>query len=234
MGQRKNSSLSERCKQLLEFIETYHSAKGFMPSYQDMRAAIGTTSRGGHLARIIKKLIEMGKLEREPGIARGLRLPVSPTPTLPVQAAPTSSYLSIPFLGKIAANNRKPIIHLNNYHRGTKVEVPTHLLPPNLDESALYVLQVEGDSMSAARIASGDYVVMQSCNFYREDDIVAIFLKRDEEVTLKMVKSTKRGNANLKPKSHKHHSRIENREDIEIQGRVVAVMRKYPPAARPS
>jgi SOS-response transcriptional repressor LexA len=138
-----------------------------------------------------------------------------------------ASFFSVPFLGKIAANNRKPIVHLGTYDSETTVEVPTHLLPSLVDDSSLFVLQVEGNSMSAAKIADKDYVVMQRGNSYREDDIVAILLKRDNEVTLKMLKSTRRGSAKLEPKSHRHHPRIENRDDIEVQGRVVAVMRKY-------
>lgn len=217
MGLRKNLPLSVRCEQLLNYIKTYFSGYGFMPSYQDMKSAIGTTSHGGHLARIIDKLIEDGKLEREPGVARGLRLP----------GIVNSSFLTVPFLGKIAANNRKPIVHLGVYDAETTVEVPTHLLPALVDYSTLFVLQVEGNSMSAAKIADKDYVVMQRGNTYRDDDIVAILLKRDNEVTLKMLKPTKRGSAKLKPKSHKHHARIESSDDIEVQGRVVAVMRKY-------
>jgi SOS regulatory protein LexA len=217
MGLRKNIPLAVRCEQLLNFIKKYYTEHGFMPSYQDMKSAIGTTSHGGHLARIIKKLIENKELEREPGVARGLRLP----------GASSSTFLSVPFLGKIAANNRKPIVHLGTYDAETTVEVPTHLLPTVAEYSSLFVLQVEGNSMSAAKIADKDYVIMQRGNAAREDDIVAILLKRDNEVTLKMLKSTQRGSAKLKPQSHKHHSRIENRDDIEIQGRVVAVMRKY-------
>jgi repressor LexA len=220
MSRRTNKTLKERCQEVLAFIKSYFAAHKFMPSYRDIVKATDLNSVG-HLATVIEELIKNGDLEREPGTARGLRLPNLPPP---LPAPP--SYLSVPFLGKIAANNRKPIIHLGNYDSDSIVEVPTHLLPPRVDASSLFVLQVEGDSMSAARIANLDYVIIQRGNVYRENDIVAILLKIDNEVTLKMLKSTKRGSANLKPKSHKHHSRFENRDDIEVQGRVVAVMRK--------
>lgn len=219
MGLRKNLPLHVRCEQLLKFIRAYNARYGFMPSYQDMKDAIGTTSHGGHLARIIDQLIADGKLEREPGVARGLRLP----------GLGSSSFFSAPLLGSIAANNRNPIVHLGVYDAETTIDVPTHLLPASVDYSTLFILQVQGNSMSAAKIADQDYVVMQRGNIHRDNDIVAILLKDENAVTLKILKQTKRGSAKLNPKSHKHHSRIENRSDIEVQGRVVAVMRKYQP-----
>jgi SOS-response transcriptional repressor LexA len=188
-----------------------------MPSYQDMKKAIGARSHGGQMARIINQLIDEGKLEREPGVARGLILP----------GLNLTSFFSAPLLGKISANNRKPIVHLGVYDSDSTIEIPTHLLPASANFSSLYVLQVQGNSMSAARIADKDYVVMERGNTFRDNDIIAILLKDESAVTLKILSKTKRGSAKLKPKSHKHHSRIENREDIEVQGRVVAVMRKY-------
>lgn len=217
MEKRKYTPLSVRCEQLLGFIKAYFHKNGFMPSYQDMKKAIGAKSHGGHLARIINQLIDEGKLEKEPGIARGLILPgLNP-----------ASFFSAPLLGKISANNRKPIVHLGIYDSDSTIEVPTHLLPSSANHSNLYVLQVQGHSMNAAKIADKDYVVMERGNTFRDNDIVAILLKDENAVTLKILKQTKRGSAKLNPKSHRHFSRIENRSDIEVQGRVVAVMRKY-------
>jgi SOS-response transcriptional repressor LexA len=95
-----------------------------------------------------------------------------------------------------------------------------------VDIESLFVLQVQGDSMSAAKIADRDYVIIQRGNTYRENDIVAILFKKDNAVTLKILKSTERGSAKLEPKSHRHRPRFEHGKDIEVQGRVVAVMRK--------
>ncbi|MFT3893099.1 MAG: S24 family peptidase [Anaerolineales bacterium] len=108
----------------------------------------------------------------------------------------------------------------------TTIEVPRHLLPQKADYKNLYVLQVTGNSMSEANILDGDYVVIENGNSYRENDTVVVRLKDEGAVTLKKLQPTERGNVKVKPKSHQHQTRIEEAENIEIQGHVVAVMRK--------
>lgn len=106
------------------------------------------------------------------------------------------------------------------------VDVPRQLLPSKINEKDMYVLQVNGDSMTKAHISNGDYVVILS-GLQSVGDIVVAYLKDKNAVTLKMLKQTQRGNVKLQPKSHKHQPRIEKSENIETQGRVIAVMRKY-------
>jgi len=113
------------------------------------------------------------------------------------------------------------------YDSDTTIEVPKHLLPQKVDFKSLYVLQVTGNSMTKVNILDGDYVVMQSGNSHRDNDIVAVLLKNENAATLKILQPTERGNVKVKPKSHEHQTRIEESENIVIQGRVVAVMRKF-------
>jgi SOS-response transcriptional repressor LexA len=80
--------------------------------------------------------------------------------------------------------------------------------------------------MSEANILDGDYVVMQAGNSHRDNDIVAVRLKDEDAVTLKMLEPTTRGSVKVKPKSHQHQTRVEEAENLIVQGRVVAVMRK--------
>jgi len=212
MGQRTNLPIAERCKQVLDFIKEYQFKHGFVPSYGDILAGTKIKSRG-HLALIIEKLIEDGEVEREPGTARGLRLP-------------HNSLFSIPLKGFIAADNINPEMVLDNDPDAT-TEILSELIPNKLDRSKIYALRVKGDSMKGALIADGDTVLMQEGDTWHEGDIVAVWLNKEGAVTLKKIHQGRPGIIKLKPKSHKHHTRVEKQEDIKVLGRIVCVIRKY-------
>jgi repressor LexA len=212
MGQRTNLSMPERCKQVLEFIESYHTKHGFVPSYGDIMAGTGIKSRG-HIALIIEQLIEEGRLEKEPSKARGLRLP-------------HHNHFSIPLKGFIAANNINPEMVLDQ-DPDAAIETLSEFIPQGVDRSKIYALKVRGDSMREALIGDGDTILMKEGDVYHEGDIVAVWFVNEGAVTLKRIYQGRPGVIKLKPESHKHHTRVEKQEDIQILGRIVGVIRKY-------
>ena len=212
MGQRTNLSMLERCKQVLEFIESYHAKHRFVPSYGDIMVGTGIKSRG-HLALIIEQLIEEGKLEKEPGTARGLRLS-------------DHNHFSIPLKGFIAANNINPEMVLDQ-DPDAVIEILSELMPEGVDRSKIYALKVRGDSMNDALIGDGDTILMKEGDVYHEGDIVAVWFINEGAVTLKRIQQGRPGVIKLKPASHKHHTRVEKQQDIQVLGRIVGVIRKY-------
>ena len=212
MRQRTNQKMPERCKQVLDFIVSYHSTHEFVPSYGDIMTGTGIKSRG-HVAVIIEQLIEDGKLEKEPGTARGLRLP-------------RHNVFSIPLKGFIAADNINPEMVLDQ-DPDAAIEILSELIPDRLDRSKIYALKVRGDSMRDALIGDGDTVLMKEGDEYNEGDIVAVWFVNEGAVTLKRIYQGRPGVIKLKPESHKHHTRVENQEDIRILGRIVGVFRRY-------
>lgn len=212
MRQRTRLTLAERCQQVLHFIEEYFARHKFIPSYGEIMKGTGIKSRG-HVAIIIDQLIENGDLEREPGTARGLRLPRLP-------------FFSLPLKGFIAADNINPEMVLDPDPNAT-VEILSELIPDRIDRSRVYALKVRGDSMREALIGDGDTVLMREGDACNEGDIVAVWFVNEGTVTLKKIHQGRPGVIKLKPKSHKHHTRVENQEDIRILGRIVAVIRSY-------
>lgn len=210
MGQRK--TFEERCEQVYNFFIDYYFKYDRSPTYGEMIK--GTGIQRGNLHKIIKKLLEEKRLSGRSEIPRGL-LPGHLLGSLPLHWA-----------GHVAANSLNPLVVLDLQDSDTTIEVPRHLLPKKGDYKSLYVLQVIGNSMAQANILDGDYVVIQNGNSYRENDTVVVRLKDENAVTLKKLLPTEHGNVKVKPKSHQHQARIEEAENIEIQGRVVAVMRK--------
>jgi repressor LexA len=212
MGQRKNKTFGERCSQVYDFFMDFYYKNDMSPTFGEM--AEGTGIQRGNLHVIVTQLIEDGKIVQKSKAPRGL-LPAHPLGSLPLH-----------FPGHIAANSLNPLIVMDVLDPDSTVEVPRNLLPQQADFTSLYVLQVQGNSMEGAHILDGDYVVMQSGTSHGEDDIVAILLKDENAVTLKKLEPTERGNLRVKPKSRRHQTRIEDPENVIVQGRVVAVMRK--------
>jgi SOS-response transcriptional repressor LexA len=76
-------------------------------------------------------------------------------------------------------------------------------------------------------IADGDIVILKRDNAWKEGGIVAVWLDQDQGITLKEIRSGREGVIKLKPKSHKHQTRVENKGDVQMQGHLLAVIRKY-------
>ncbi len=212
MRQRTNLRMAERCHQVLAFIETYYSKHEFIPSVREIGVGANIKSTS-HVNKVLNKLVEDGDLEREPGTARGLRLP-------------RHTLFSIPLKGIIAANNVNPELVLDNDPHAT-IEILSELIPSRIDRSKVYALKVNGDSMKEALIGHGDTVLMKEGDTYSEGDIVAVWFVNEGTVTLKRIFQGRPGVIKLKPSSHKHHTRVENQEDIRILGRIVGVIRRY-------
>jgi repressor LexA len=212
MSPRKNKKIEDRCRQVYDFFMDYYYRNDMSPTISEI--AKGTGLPRSYVHAIIKQLVDEGKLAGRPEIPRGL-LPGHILGSLPLHWA-----------GHIAANSLNPLVVLDLQDSDTTIEVPRHLLPQKADYKSLYVLQVMGNSMSEANILDSDYVVMQSGDTYQENDIVAVMLREEGGVTLKKLEPTERGSVRVKPKSHQHQTRIEDPENVLVQGRVVAVMRK--------
>ena len=57
----------------LDAIEVYHAARRVMPSVEDLRLALGFSSKAGVL-RLLRQLEERGRIARVPLRARAIRL----------------------------------------------------------------------------------------------------------------------------------------------------------------
>ena len=88
-----------------------------------------------------------------------------------------------------------------------------------------YGLEVAGDSMIEAGILDGDTVIILKGDTAENGQIV-VALVDDTEVTLKRLR--RRGNSiALEPCNVRHETRIFPADRVKVQGRIVALMRKY-------
>ena len=228
--------LTQRQHDLLVYIHTYISDHGISPSYDDMRDGLGLRSKSG-IHRLISALVERGFLRRMENRARalevvklpenaqgragGLGVPATgydPFAGSSAREVPAGELVSLPLLGRIAAGT--PIAALSDYT--TKAEVPSTMLG---GVGPHYALQIEGDSMQDAGIQDGDLAIIRQCADAETGTIVVAFLER-EEATLKRLR--KRGDSiALEPANEMYETHIYGADQVEIQGRLVGLMRKY-------
>jgi len=239
--------LTRKQHELLLFIDEHLKMTGFSPSFEEMKQALQLRSKSG-IHRLISALEERGFLRRRHHRARALevvrlpedllaRAPVaaevgtasspafSPnvirgdfTPRLSgVRAAGEAAAVQLPLYGRIAAG--LPIEALRD--NGTQVEVPVALL----GNGEHYALEVAGDSMVDAGILDGDTVVIRREETAENGQIV-VALVDDQEVTLKRLR--RRGNSiALEPANRTYETRIIPADRVKVQGRLVALLRRY-------
>ena len=88
-----------------------------------------------------------------------------------------------------------------------------------------YALEVSGDSMIELGILDGDTVVVETCKTAREGEVVVALVDR-EEATLKTLKR-QGSHVLLVPANREYDTQILESHRVEIQGRLVGLLRQY-------
>ena len=227
--------LTKKQHELLMFIKKRMTEKGVPPSFEEMKDAVNLKSKSG-IHRLIVALEERGYLRRLPNRARAIEVIKLPEDTssisehyeqkeniinaslIRVRNEPQKYNLKIPLYGKIAAGI--PIEALTN--PSEFLEVPSELCRNNGDH---YALTIDGDSMIDEGIIDGDTVIIKNTN-QAENGAIVVALIDQEEATLK--KFRKRGESiALEPANSKHKIQIYGKDRIEVQGKLVGLLRYY-------
>lgn len=238
--------LTKKQYQLLVFIDKRLNESGVSPSFEEMKEALDLRSKSG-IHRLITGLEERGFIRRLPHRARALevlRLPenldTAPPAPRPAPAPATNvipgrfgsgpvpltgggdvgqpgEAVSLPLYGRIAAGT--PIEALRDHSNA--VDVP----PSMLGGGEHYALEVDGDSMVDAGIHDGDTVIIRRTDT-AENGAIVVALVEGSEVTLKRLRR-KGASIALEPANKAYETRIFGPDQVEVQGRLVGLMRKY-------
>jgi repressor LexA len=195
-------ALSPKQAKVLEFITEEIARTGRPPTYRDIARACGD-SAVGTVQDHIRALLRKGFLEKESGVARGIRL------------SHRTASMDVPVLGAVPAG--RPIEAIESILGSIAI--------PARWRGELYALRVVGESMIGAGILDGDYVIVQKQSEARNGDIVVAMI--DGEATVKTFER-KHGRVRLLP-ANPRFAPIEVPEGSEncIQGKVVSVQRYY-------
>jgi repressor LexA len=197
--------ISAKQQAMLTFIEEFVAEHGYPPTYEEIRVGMKLSTKSlvdYHLTA----LEEAGKIQRDPATPRGLRLPN------------TNTY-SVPFAGVIGAS--LPTTTFTDV--ATEALILTRDIVPEQD--GLFALKVRGTSMIDAMVNDGDVVVMKRQSIVKDGDMVAARLIDRDEMTLKYF-YREPGRVRLQPANPMLGPIYTHPANIEIQGRVVAVIRQ--------
>ena len=209
--------LTDKQKEILNFIEQEISLRGYPPSVREIGAAVGLNSSStvhGHL----RKLEQIGVLTKDPSknraISVSLNLPATPAKKAPfAEELSSSKILYLPLVGTITAG--QPILAVEAIEQ--YYPFPEEMLPPG----EKFLLKVRGESMINAGIKHGDTVIIRKQNDANDRDIVAAMVN-DEEATIKTLR--KQGSQCwLQPENEKLEPIFP--ETLWIMGKMVGLFR---------
>jgi len=211
-------ALTRRQKELYDFLLNFVDQHGYSPSFEVIAEGMQLSSLAT-VHKHITNLEQKGLLRRDYNRSRSIDL-LKPRglmkTSLAVAAAATAqANLSLPLLGRIAAG--QPL---------EAVENPESISLADFTRSKeVYVLQVKGESMQDEHILNGDYVLVEKANSARDGEIV-VALVDGSEATLKRI-YVEGSKVRLQPSNATMQPIIVPAASVQVQGRVIGVLRKY-------
>jgi len=196
-------SLTERQREILDYIISSIKSRDRFPSYRDIGRRFRLSSSATvsqHLDALVRKgfLTKIGNklmLSRENRPIRG-----------------------VPIVGSVAAG--LPITAIENREGYLNVDSLFY------DDAVHFAVKVTGDSMKDAGIFDGDYVIVRQQEEAQSGEMIVAYIG-DEEATVKIMR--KRGRiVELEPRNTSYKSiRINpKRDQLRIAGKVVGLVRR--------
>ena len=202
--------LTDRQKQILEFIQRKQFGESLTPTLRDIAAHFRFRSPNAALAHV-QALITKGFLKNLPGRARSLQIIGPDAP----RARPR--VVSVPIYGAIPAG--RPEDATQEEEGCVLIDVDTLGIKPT---ARTFGLKVHGDSMLGKNIVDGDIAIIEHGVQPRPGDVVAALI--DGQVTLKTF-LLQRGKPYLRAENPRYPNLIPQ-EELQIQGVMVALVRR--------
>ena len=197
-------------RQVLEFIMQYVARNGYAPTLIEIAQGLGLNA-ASTIHEHVQRLITKGYLKKTPGSERGIEI-VSGR----VRKSSAESALELPVLGFIAAGSPlEPHTDPNFY-----MSIPANMINPKKQG---FILQVKGSSLIDEGIFDGDFVVIEHQNEAKNGELVVAILPNGLATLKKIFYEKER--IRLEP-ANTSMSPI-YATSVKVQGRVVAVFRKY-------
>ena len=198
--------LTKRQREILDYLNDFILQHGYAPSLEEIGKRFSLSS----LATVHKHLTNLqqkGFIKRAWNRSRSVEL-------LPTRT--TARAVELPLLGVVAAGAPIEAIVGNE-----TIEVPESLV----GKRDTYVLRVRGDSMIDEQIRDGDFVIVEDRKSADNGEMV-IALLGGADVTLKKF-YRENGRVRLQPANPTMQPILVDPDQVQVQGVVVGVMRKY-------
>jgi repressor LexA len=209
-------ALSPRQQKITDFIYRFWEDKGYPPTIRDIVAGCGisSTSVVDYNLNILEK---QGYIRRHREVSRGIELVSRPL-------AP-GARLQVPIIGQIAAGEPIPVPTADTWDVTAASETLEVTKDLTRGREGVYALKVRGSSMVDALVNDGDLVLMEYVSSVENGEMAAIWLKAEKEATLKKFYAEP-GRVRLQPANSQMEPMFVDPGNVEIQGRVIAVIRQ--------
>lgn len=214
----KTTSLTQKEKMILEFLESFIKQEGISPAYTEIQSHFGFASINS-VQRYIQQLEQKGYVQKgEPNQKRSIVLLKSSQDFAnDLYDSTYGSVVRLPLLGKVAAG-----LPLEAKTYDEQMDVPLALVPKPTES---FVLRVQGESMIEEGIFDGDLIIIEKRNFANSGSLVVVSTE-DESATVKRI-FYKEGLVELRPSNAQMASFWYEPHKISIQGLVVGLIRQY-------
>jgi len=211
-------ALTKRQHEVLEFIAGFLADNEYSPSFEEIAHGLGLAS----IATVHKHLTALeqkGYLIRSFNQSRALELAPKYFKEQKVHRREAEirkpPVPETPLLGVIAAG--QPIESYSNPETVSFAEFA--------GAQNVYALEVRGESMIEDHILEGDYVLVEQTDRVRNGEIVVALIDGSDTTLKRFYREGE--SVRLQPANHTMQPIIVPAQDVQVQGRVLAVHRKY-------
>ena len=200
--------LTKRQKEILDHIGSFIDENGYAPSFEEIAAAFGYSSLATvheHLSNLERK----GYIRKAYNESRSIEL---------VGAANGPPAVELPLLGAVAAG-----LPIEAIEQSETLSVPPDMVRAGTEN---FVLRVEGDSMIDEQIRDGDYIIVSAQDTASDGQMVVALVGGDSATVKKLYRESD-GRIRLQPANPTMEPILEEAHNVQIQGVVVGVIRKY-------
>lgn len=207
-------ALTRRQKEVMDFLSKFIDEHGYSPSYEEIASGLGLASLAT-VHKHVQALEAKQYLHRSYNHSRSLEIADRYFAEEKARRPPAAPQ-SVPLLGRIAAG--LPVEAIPN--------AETLHFADFAGTTNTFALEVRGESMIEDHICSGDFVLVEQTNSIKNGDIVVALLD-GTEATLKRYYSEPDGRIRLQPANSAMDPILVDSSALQIQGKVLAIMRKY-------
>jgi repressor LexA len=203
------NELTERQKEVFEFLKDFLRERGFPPTLREIASHFGL--RGPKAPQKTLNILERkGYIRKVPGGSRAIEILSYPQFSL-------THILSVPIVGRVRAG--EPLLAIEN------IEGYINLDRSLVSSGDVFLLRVQGDSMIEAHIQDGDFALVKPQPNAENGEIVVALI--EDEATIKRI-FKKRDLIRLEPANPKMEPIVvkKGEKKIIIVGKVVGIFRK--------
>jgi repressor LexA len=204
-------SLSQKQQAILRFIRSFLREKDYPPSIRDIQEGCDISSTSV-VDYNLKALERLGYIRRDREVSRAIELLE--------RGVRRPRLRSVPVVGLIAAGQPIPVPAADTWSQGDYEDAVEVTEEMTRGRDRVFALRVKGTSMIDALVNDGDLVLMEATQSADDGDMVAVWLKDQQETTLKKV-YFEGEKVRLQPANVTMDPIYTDADNVEIQGKVL-------------